>query len=138
MQPDNFDANYLLARIYANLGKYSQAIEYCKRASKVDSMSVLPDYLQAQIATEQGELETAKILLNRIICICPSFVSAYLELGNIYNKEGKLKRAITMYNSSYEILIRLPPNTPIEQHGKMTASQVLLDVKKQLLILQTK
>ncbi len=138
IQPCNFDANYLLAQIYANLGKYSQAIEYCKRASKVDSMSILPDYLQAQIATEQGEVETAKILFNRIICICPSFVSAYLELGNIYNQEGKLKRAIKMYNSSCEILIRLPPNTPIEQHGKMTASQVLLEIKKQLLILQTK
>jgi chemotaxis protein methyltransferase CheR len=101
-------------------------------------MSVLPHYLQAQIATEQGELETAKILLNRIICLCPSFVSAYLELGNIYNKEGKLKRAIKMYNSSCEILMKLPPNTPIEQQGKMTASQILLYIKEKLLILYTK
>ncbi len=133
LQPKNFDANYLLAQIYANLGKYSQAIEYCEQASKVDSISVLPDYLQAQVAEEQGELEKAKRILKKIIYFSPSFISAYLELGNIYNKQGEIKRAVTMYNSSCAILKKLPPHTPIEQQGKMTANQVLLDVKQKLL-----
>jgi chemotaxis protein methyltransferase CheR len=137
-QIQNFDAYYLIAEIHANLGNYSQAIEYCKRASKIDSVSILPYYLQAHIAEEQGELEIAKVLLKRTIYLCPSFVSAYLELGNIYHKEGKIKRAIKMYNSSCEILQKLPPNTPIEQHGKMTASQVLMNVKKNLLKLYSK
>jgi chemotaxis protein methyltransferase CheR len=128
----DFDANYLLAQIYANLGKYSQAVEYCKRASKVDTMSVLPYYLQAQIAEEQDDLETAKFFIKKTIYLCPSFVSAYLELGNIYNKEGQLNKAIKMYNSSCDILKKLPPHTPIEQQGKMTASQVLMNVKKKL------
>lgn len=132
LQAHNFEADYLLAQIYANLGNYSQAIEHCKRASKVDAMSVFPYYLQAHIAEEQGDLETAKTFLKKTIYLCPSFVSAYLELGNIYNKEGKLNIAIKMYNSSCEILKKLPPNTPIEQQGKMTASQVLIDVKKKL------
>jgi chemotaxis protein methyltransferase CheR len=133
LQPKNFDANYLLAQIYANLGKYSQAIEYCQQASKIDSISVLPDYLQAQVAEEQGELEKAKRILKKIIYFSPSFISAYLELGNIYNKQGEIKRAVTMYNSSCAILTKLPPHTPIEQQGKMTANQLLLDVKQKLL-----
>ncbi|MEG4999118.1 CheR family methyltransferase [Microcoleus sp. B4-D4] len=132
LQCQTFDADYLLAQIYANLGNYSQAIEHCKQASKVDSMSVFPYCLQAHIAEEQGDLETAKIILRKIIYLCPSFVSAYLELGNIYIQEGKLNIAIKMYNSSCEILKKLPPNTPIEQQGKMTASQVLMDVQKKL------
>lgn len=132
MQSYNFDADYLLAQIYANLGKYSQAIEHCQRASKVDAMSVFPYYLQAQIAEEQGKLETAKQFLKRIIYLCPSFISAYLDLGNIYHKEGQITRAMKMYNSSCEILGKLPPNTPIDQQGKMTASQVLLQLKKKL------
>ena len=67
-------------------------------------MSVFPYCLQAHIAEEQGDLETAKIILRKIIYLCPSFVSAYLELGNIYIQEGKLNIAIKMYNSSCEIL----------------------------------
>ncbi|MEG4392434.1 CheR family methyltransferase [Microcoleus sp. BROC3] len=136
LQGNNFDADYLLAQIYANLAKYSQAIEHCQRASKVDAMSVFPYYLQAQIAEEQGDLETAKSFLKKTIYICPSFVSAYLELGNIYNQEGKLNIAIKMYNSSCDILKKLPPHTPIEQQGKRTASQVLMDVKKNCKIVQ--
>lgn len=132
LQAHNFEADYLLAQIYANLGSYSQAIEHCNRASKADAMSVFPNYLQAHIAEEQGDLETAKSFLKKTIYLCPSFVSAYLELGNIYNKEGKLNIAIKMYNSSCDILQKLPPNTPIEQQGKMTANQVLMDVKKKL------
>ncbi|MEK0192961.1 MAG: chemotaxis protein CheR [Oscillatoriales cyanobacterium] len=138
MQPYNFDADYLLAQIYANLGKYSQAIEHCQRASKVDAMSVFPYYLQAQIAEEEGKLETAKQFLKRIIYLCPSFISAYLDLGNIYHKEGQITRAMKMYNSSCEILGKLPPHTPIEQQGKMTASQVLLELKKKLVRLYSK
>ncbi len=132
LQSQNFDADCLLAQIYANLGQYSQAVEYCKRASKIDTMSVFPYYLQAQIAEEQDDLETAKIYLRKVIYLCPSFVSAYLEFGNIYHKEGKLNIAIKMYKSSCDILKQLPPNTPIEQQGKMTASQVLIDVQKKL------
>ncbi|MEG4345382.1 CheR family methyltransferase [Microcoleus sp. A003_D6] len=138
LQAHNFEADYLLAQIYANLGKYSQAIEHCKRASKVDAMSVFPYYLQAHIAEEQGDLETAKTLLKKTIYLCPSFVLAYLELGNIYNTEGKLNIAIKMYNSSCEILDKLPPNTPIDQQEKMTASQVLMDVKKKLVTFYSK
>lgn len=138
LQAHNFEADYLLAQIYANLGKYSQAIEYCKRASKADAMSVFPNYLQAYIAEEQGDLETAKTFLKKTIYLCPSFVSAYLGLGNIYHKEGNVKIAIKMYNTSCDILKKLPPNTPIEQQGKMTANQVLIDVRKKLVNLYSK
>ncbi|UNU25898.1 CheR family methyltransferase [Microcoleus vaginatus] len=138
LQGHNFDAYFLIAQVQANAGNYSQAIEYCNRARKVEPGSVYTDYLQAQIAEEQGQLETAKNLLKRTIYMCPSFVSAYIELGNIYNKEGQVKRALKMYSSSCEILKALPPNTPIDSQGKMTASQVLMNVKNKLLRLYTK
>ncbi|EGK90171.1 tetratricopeptide repeat protein [Microcoleus vaginatus PCC 9802] len=138
LQGHNFDAYFLIAQVHANAGNYSQAIEYCNRARKVDPGSVLTDYLQAHIAEEQGQLETAKNLLKRTIYMCPSFVSAYIELGNIYNKEGQVKRAIKMYNSSCEILKALPQHTPIDSQGKMTANQLLVDVKKKLLRLYSK
>ncbi|MGL5058626.1 MAG: CheR family methyltransferase [Microcoleus sp.] len=133
LQENNFDAYYLLAQIYANLGQYSRAIDNCQRASEVDSLSVFPYYLQAHIAEETGDLATAKKYFKRIIYLYPSFISAYLELGNIYHQEGQTTRAIKMYNSACEILKKLPPTTAIEQHGKTTASQMLIDVKKILL-----
>ncbi|HLO50948.1 MAG TPA: CheR family methyltransferase [Kamptonema sp.] len=131
--PHNFDAYYLLAEIYANLGKYDRAINYCEEALEIDSMSVFPYYLLAHIAEEKGDLENTKSFLKKIIYICPSFISAYIELGNIYNREGNLKRATKMYDTSCEILKNLPSDTLIEQHGKMTANELLKYVKEVLL-----
>jgi hypothetical protein len=42
-----------------------------------------------------------------------------------------------MYNSSCDILKKLPPNTPIGQEGKMTAGEVLMDVKNKLVKLSS-
>lgn len=137
LESQTFEADYLLAQIYANLGKYAQAIEHCKRASKADAMSVFPYYLKAQIAEEQGDMERAKFFLRKAIYVEPDFVSAYLELANIYHKEGKLNIAIKMYNSSCDILKKLPPNSTIGQEGKMTASEVLMDVKNKLVKLSS-
>ncbi|OCR01823.1 chemotaxis protein CheR [Oscillatoriales cyanobacterium USR001] len=133
LYPDNFEAYYLLAEIYANLGKYEQAIDYCQQALKVDSMSIFPYHILAHIAEEQGDLEGAKVFLKRIIYLSPSCISAYLELANIYNKEGNFKREKKMYTTSCEILKLLPPETPIEQQGKITASELLKYVKEVLL-----
>ncbi|MDF0555720.1 CheR family methyltransferase [Kamptonema sp. UHCC 0994] len=129
LYPHNFHAYYLLAEIYANLGKHELAINYCQQAISVDSLSVFPYHLLAHIAEEQGDLEAAKNLLKKIIYLCPSFISAYLELGNIYDLEGNVKRAKKMYNTSCEILKILPPDTLIEQQGKITASELLKYVK---------
>ena len=63
LYPHNFHAYYLLAKIYANLGKYELAINYCQQAISVDSFSVFPYHLLAHIAEEQGDVETAKNLL---------------------------------------------------------------------------
>jgi chemotaxis protein methyltransferase CheR len=131
--PDNFEAYYLLAEIYANLGKYAEAIDYSQKALKVDSMSIFPYHLLAHIAEEKGDLEGAKLFLKRIIYLCPSFISAYLELANIYNKEGNFKREKKMYTTACEILKCLPHDTPIEQHGKITACELLKYVKEVLL-----
>ena len=38
-----------------------------------------------------------------------------------------------MYTTSCEILKRLPPDLPIEEHGKITASELLKYVKEVLL-----
>ena len=129
LYPYNFNAYYLLAEIYANLGKYDRAINYCHKAIQVDSLSVYPYHLLAHIAEEKGDLEAAKNLLKKIIYLCPSFISAYLNLGNIYAGEGNIKRAKKMYATSCELLKSLPPDTLIEQQGKITASELLKYVK---------
>ncbi|MEL4898442.1 chemotaxis protein CheW [Crocosphaera sp. Alani8] len=120
----------VIAKIYANQGKYEKAISYCNQLLKIDSLAIAPYYLLAQIAEEMGELEKAKSLLKKIIYLDPNYVAAYLDLTHIYKQEGNNKRATKMYQESLKILQMLPPETPIVERENITAYQLLLQLKR--------
>ena len=132
LHPHNFGAYYLLAEAYANLGDYNKATYYCQQAIELDSISVLPYYLLAHIAEEKGDFEKTKSFLKRIIYLAPTSISAYLELGLIYKKEGNSTRAIKMLATGIELLKKLPPSTPVEHQGEVTAGELLRYVQKML------
>lgn len=130
--PKYFDAYYLIAQAFANLGNSKQAIEYSQQALKIDSSSVAPYYLLAHIAEEQGDSEQAKQLFKKIIYLAPSSIAAYLELGAIYETEGDIARSGKMRNTALALLKELPHNTSVEHQGEITASELIIHVKKLL------
>ncbi|MCL1468304.1 CheR family methyltransferase [Argonema galeatum] len=132
LHPHNFGAYYLLAQAYANLGEHNKATYYCSLALEIDSLSVLPCYLLAHIAEEKGDIEKAKFYLKRIIYLAPSSISAYLELGFLYKREGNGTRAGKMLAVAVELLKDLAPSATIEQQGEVTAGELLIYVDQML------
>ncbi|WP_254567374.1 CheR family methyltransferase [Oscillatoria sp. HE19RPO] len=124
LQPRHFQAYYLIAKIYANLGNYHQAERYCQQAISIDALSVQPYYLMAHIAEEKGELDRAKYWLKRILYLAPLSLSAYLELAAIYERESDLKRANKMRKTALEILDTLPKDYSVDYAEKMTLSEL--------------
>ncbi len=92
-QPLHFDACYPLAQAWANLGKAEEATFYCEQAIKIDSLSTSPYYLLTHIAEENGDINSAEKLFKKIIYLAPTSINAYLELGDIYKREGDKSRA---------------------------------------------
>ncbi|SKB11507.1 Chemotaxis protein methyltransferase [Planktothrix sp. PCC 11201] len=121
-----FDAYYLLAQSWANLGQYEQAISYCKKAIEIDSLSILPYYLLLHIAQEQEDLVGAKLLSKRIIYLLPSSIPAYLELASIYEREADHTRAAKMYSNALALLKSLPPTMGIEHLDGVTAQDLIV------------
>lgn len=128
----HFAAHYLLAQAYANLGQHNQAVYYCQKAIAIDSLAVQPYHLLAHIAEEKQDLEKAKIFLKTIIYLSPSFVSAYLELASIYEKEGNSIRAKKMLATALELLNQLPSSAMVEQQSSVTVGELVEYVKKLL------
>ncbi|MCT7974408.1 CheR family methyltransferase [Laspinema olomoucense] len=124
LQPRHFQAYYLIAKIYANLGNYRQAERYCQQAISIDAMSVQPYYIMAHIAEEKGDLDRAKYWLKRILYLAPLSISAYLELAAIYERESDLKRATKMRKTALDILETLPKDYSAEYAEKMTLSEL--------------
>ena len=129
LQPNYYQAYYLMAQACANQGNLSQATECCDRALAIDSSFTPPLYLLAQIAEEQNQLDRAKELLKKIIYLEPDSIPAYLELGSLYNREGNLSRAKKMYDAGYKLLQKLALETEIEYQGKVTVSKLINYIK---------
>jgi chemotaxis protein methyltransferase CheR len=132
LHSSHFAAYFLMAQVYANLGEYEKSKYYCQQALEVDSLSAAPYYLLAHVAEEQGKPEEAIRLLKKTIYLMPSSIPAYLELGSLYAREGDQIRAQKMWGTAFDLLQELPPDTTLEQEEKVTARELLLQVKNLL------
>jgi chemotaxis protein methyltransferase CheR len=128
--PTNFEAYYLMAQAYANLGQYQQAQDCCQQAIAADILSLKPYYLLAKVAEEQNDLERAKSILKKIIYLDPQAIAAYLELGAIYARENDAVRAMKMRSSAFEMLKQLPRNMLIEHQHQLSVGELLVYLKK--------
>lgn len=104
----------LLAEAHANLGQYEKAMQACQQAFEYDPLAAEPIYLLAQIAQEQGDLESAKALLKRIIYLVPTSAFAYFELGCLYEQQGNLAKAQRNWQSSLNGLKNVSGETMID------------------------
>lgn len=103
LKSNNFDAFYLLAKIYANSGEYQQAINCCQKALEIDSFAVSIYYLLAQIARECGNFTKEKQYYKKIVYLEPNSLLAYRELAYLYHCEGDRDRANKMYYIAIEL-----------------------------------
>ena len=130
--PNNFNIYYLLAKVYADLGKYPQAKKYCEQALSVDSRNIMPHYILANIAEEQSNITEAKVILKRIIYLAPDSISAYLELASIYQQEGDITRCVKMRNVALDFLKKLPTNATVEPQGEITVAELINQLEELL------
>ncbi|MGF1479710.1 MAG: CheR family methyltransferase [Cyanophyceae cyanobacterium] len=128
-QPHNLQACRLMARIYANLGRYEAAIHYCYQALEIDAFFVPSYYLLAQIAEEQGNSEEAKRIYKQIIYLEPNSATAYFELSQIYQQAGDRTRTFKMQQTALELLKQLPSDTPMEEKDDLTAAELILQIE---------
>ncbi len=105
IDPDNTDAAYFKAEIFAKSGKFDDAFK------TVDTVSVkLPkaelfkkDYWRGVIHYHKGELDVAKELFTKSSGINPKFVGNYPLLGQVNSKMGMLDDAAASYAKWAEV-----------------------------------
>jgi len=126
--PQHFDACYRMAQAYANLGQHQLAAHYAERAIEIDAKPLAPYYLLTHIALDQGALETAKLWLKKIIYLDPTAISAYLELGFLYEQEGDRLRTRKMQTTAIALLQQMPQALPVEFQDGVTAGELLCHI----------
>lgn len=110
---------------YANQGLREKAEESCREAIARNPLNAEPHYLRALLAQERGNFAETKDLLKKVIYLNPSFIAAYLDLGDLYAREGDVARARKMRSTASDLLKRLPGDEQIRLYGASTVNEVL-------------
>lgn len=121
----HFLAHHLLGQIYANIGQYTEAKQYCQEALTIQEFAIAPYYILAKIAEEENDIEQAKQLYKRIIYLDPNAFTAYLELSHLYHLQGDQIRQEKMKQSAIKLLQRSPKEQKIPELNNITVAEVL-------------
>lgn len=128
----HFEAQYLMAQAYANLGQHAQAARCCGQALSIDPFALQPYYLLAHIAEEQGDLTEAKNCLKKVLYLSPSAIAAYLELAALYEREHDATQARKMRATALALLTALPPHACVEPYAELTAGALVRAVQNEI------
>lgn len=119
---------------YANQGRWDRAAKSCSEMIAKNPLVAEPHYLLALLAQECGEFAEAKDLLKKVIYLDSSFIAAYLDLGDLYTREGDGVRAGKMRVTARDLLKSLPGDAQVKLYGASTVNAVLQYVEHLLSI----
>jgi chemotaxis protein methyltransferase CheR len=123
-QKQDGPAMTLLARVYANQGKLSEAIEICEKAILIDKLDPGYHYLLANILQEQGKSEEAAASLKRALYIDQNFVLAHFALGNLSRRQGKFKEAGKYFDNVLSLLGKHRGDEILHESEGLTAGRL--------------
>ncbi|HXU92427.1 MAG TPA: CheR family methyltransferase [Gallionella sp.] len=119
---------------HANQGQRDRAEKSCEELIAKNPLVAEPHYLLALLAQERGDFAKAKELLKKVIYLNHSFVAAYLDLGDLYEREGDRMRAGKMRSTARDLLKALPGDAQVKLYGASTVNAVLQYVEHLLSI----
>lgn len=113
------------ARSHANLGKLSEAIEWCEKAITANKLNPAAHYLLATIRQEQGQSETAMQSLIRTLYLDPDFVLAHFALGNLCLSQNRLREAERHFDNALSLLYSHANDELLPESGGLTAGRLM-------------
>ncbi len=122
---DDSKAMALLARVYANQGKLTEALEWCDKAIAADKMNAGCHYLRATILQEQGSAEEARASLNRTLYLDQNLVLAHFTLGTLTLREAKLKESEKHFENALSLLTAYRQEEILPESEGITAGRLM-------------
>lgn len=124
LQLDESASPSSMARICANQGLLSEALEWCEKAITADKMNPANYYLQATILQEQGEYASAIESLMRTLYLDPMFILGHFALGNLYHSQGRYPQAQRYFSNVLTLLRNYPQDVILPEADGLTAGRL--------------
>jgi chemotaxis protein methyltransferase CheR len=115
----------LLARIYANQRKLTEALAWCDKAIAADKMAARAHYLRATILQEQSSLAEALLALKHAVYAEPQFVLGHFALGNLTLKHGGAKESQKHFENVLLLLARYRPEDIVPESDGLSVWRLI-------------
>jgi chemotaxis protein methyltransferase CheR len=127
------EAIALLVRAYANLGRLSEAFEWCEKAIAADKLDPALHYLRATILQEQGDIDEAIKSLKHALYLDQKFVLVHFALGNLTHQQGKLKESEKYFANALSLLSMYQIEDILPESEGMTAGRLKEIIKSTIM-----
>ena len=112
------------ARAFANVGRFSEAREFCEQAIATDLLSADNHYLLSIILEQQGDAEAAAASLKHVLFIDQEYLLAYFALGNLHRQAGDERESERNFDNALRLLERCDPHEVLPEAEGMTAGHL--------------
>ena len=122
--PDDAQSMTLMARIRANQGALTEALEWGSKATSVDKLNPRGHYLVGTILQECGRFVEAAAALQRALYLDQSFVLAHFALGNLRQRQSRSKESVRHFENALHALRACPADVPLPESEGMTPGRL--------------
>lgn len=124
LHKDDADAMTLMARIYANRGELSDALQWCEQTIAADRLNPAGHYLRAAILQEHGRMEEAMLAYKRTLYLDQDFVIAHFALGNLFRRQNRPREAGKHFENALLLLGRHGQDDVLPESDGITAGRL--------------
>lgn len=122
----------LLARTYADQGRWDQARQWGESAIALDTLLTEAYYTLALVYEHEGNVEQAITYLKKVIYLDREGPLPHFSLAMLYKKRGEISSAQRTFSNIIKILGQWPPEKIIPDSGGTSATR-LLNISQQAL-----
>ena len=122
--PQPVETLILGARAFANIGRFSEAREFCEAAIAADRLSPQSHYLLSIILEQQGEVAAAATSLKNVLFLDQDHLMAYFALGNLSRQTGDASGSERNFANALQLLERRDPHEVLPEAEGMTAGHL--------------
>jgi len=101
---DDAQACWRMGQVLGNLGRYEEALDWCRRGMELDRADPHPYYIAALVQEEMGVYEEAFENLRRSLYVDKTFVLGHFSMGNYYRWRRHEARAERSYRNVLRLL----------------------------------
>lgn len=130
-QPNHVRACTLLGHVYANLGAWTEAEQWCRRATQNNILALNAHYTLALVLQHQQKLDQAIDSMRKVIYLDHLNVLGHYGLANLYYASGQRPQAHKSLDNARRLLEGRAAEEMIPESGGVTVGRLREAITRQ-------